>query len=509
MNLNKKNIAIDIVISFFSAILLRLAYPPISFVTASIIAFVIILLRIRITYYPFIFGILVGSFFSMMLCSWMFNTILIHFNIGIISSIIFFILIIGFIPSISMGIFALLVSKAKKRFDYLSYIWIASVYTVLEWIRMTFSPEYGWGGLGSAFYLITEAMAFTRFVGGSGISFFIIFVSGVLAGSLNYLVNKHFFKSVINVFTALFIVFVLYYTGSLINYEIAEMNGKKIDIRLIHSGIDNTNRWNTKFDSESLSIYKELSRNSSYKNEDNTRLIIWPETALTFCIQSNKNAISEISEIANENSAWIIVGSPSYSGYGEDRRYFNSAFLFSNEGKIKYRYDKKYPLLFAEKNMGVLNIKKNKGVFYDSGKTSNFIEIEDGIKLGFAICYEIGNSNLIHSAVKQGAQIIVNISNDAWFDNSSESVQQLSILALRCAEFGCFGLRSTSYGISALIDFQGRIIKSSDISEKCTLSATIELFNLKPTFYSMFKDWFVIVCGFFILVIFLFSLRSC
>lgn len=152
-----------------------------------------------------------------------------------------------------------------------------------------------------------------------------------------------------------------------------------------------------------------------------------------------------------------------FTDYGDGGKVFNSVMLFKG-GQIE-KYDKVHLtpfgeyILFRRWLFFVKKITDEIGDF-SPGETLHNLGLS-GRRLATPICYEIIYPELVRSLVARGAEVIVTVSNDSWFGRSSAPYQHLAMAVFRSVENRRFLLRSTSNGISALIDPGGRILRQS------------------------------------------------
>jgi apolipoprotein N-acyltransferase len=117
------------------------------------------------------------------------------------------------------------------------------------------------------------------------------------------------------------------------------------------------------------------------------------------------------------------------------------------------------------------------------------------------ICYEVIFPDQVRRYVKQGADFLVNITNDAWFGRSAAPGQHLAMAALRAAENRRYLIRAANTGISAIIDPTGRIVKASEIFVPAVVSGRIQL-RRGETFYTRYGDLFAWLCVAFVISVF-------
>lgn len=123
-------------------------------------------------------------------------------------------------------------------------------------------------------------------------------------------------------------------------------------------------------------------------------------------------------------------------------------------------YDKEHLVPFGEYMplAGILPLQKLVSGVGDFVPGQNSKALKSGdLALGVLVCYEAIFAGLAQDRVSQGANLLVNISNDAWFGDTSAPHQHLQLAALRAIEQGRYLVRSTNTGISAFIDPLGRI----------------------------------------------------
>ena len=188
----------------------------------------------------------------------------------------------------------------------------------------------------------------------------------------------------------------------------------------------------------------------------------------------------------------------------------NSAFLLSPRGKVTGHYDKVHLVPYGE----YVPLRKwfpfiNKLVVgvgdFQSGKGYYPLNIGNH-KLGVLICYE-GIFPKASRIYKQGgANLLVNITNDAWFGKTSAPFQHLSMTVFRAVENRLFLVRSANTGISAIIDPTGTIVEQSELFTSAIVKGTVKFIN-KKTVYSTYGDSFVLICIISLICCFIISLR--
>jgi apolipoprotein N-acyltransferase len=256
-------------------------------------------------------------------------------------------------------------------------------------------------------------------------------------------------------------------------------------------------KWDPAFQEETVSRYERLTR--SGWREPGT-LIVWPESALPFYLQAEPLYAARVRALAAELKSPMVVGSPAFERDGETMRFLNSAFLISSKGEVLGRSDKLHLVPFGEyvplaKLLPFVN-KMVAGIGdFSPGKAAVPLETERG-KLGVLVCFEGIFPEIARAYVKEGATLLVNITNDAWFGRSSAPYQHLSMVVFRAVENRVPVVRAANTGISSVIDSKGHIQAMSPLFEETSVSAQVRPGEGK-TFYNRYGDLFaaVTLCG--------------
>ncbi|MDO8426612.1 MAG: apolipoprotein N-acyltransferase, partial [Deltaproteobacteria bacterium] len=266
-------------------------------------------------------------------------------------------------------------------------------------------------------------------------------------------------------------------------------------------------KWDSSFRQETLEIYKELTLEAGRKE---ARFIIWPETAIPFYFEPDNVRDGAMGMILKEAGSFVLTGSPSYNYNQAAGRidYFNSAYLLSPSGEAVGRYDKVHLVPFGEyvplKRFLPFIHKLTAGVGdFAEGPGPIPIRFEGG-GIGTLICYESIFPELARLSVKNGATVLANLTNDAWFGYTSAPYQHFEMAVVRAVENRVFLLRAANTGISATIDPAGRVRKRTALFEKAVIIDDIKLRHGALTFYTRWGDVFTYGClalsGIFIII---------
>lgn len=245
-----------------------------------------------------------------------------------------------------------------------------------------------------------------------------------------------------------------------------------IIFRIIQPNINQQYKWSP----DQLEDHFKTLLDLSYENleKDKKYVFIWPETAMPFHPEHNPEIMDIIVPLL-EGGHKIITGkmrfAPRYDRQGYD--YYNSIFVIDDRKHIQSFYDKIHLVPFGEylplrpllSFFGLGQINHFQSGFSEGTDYAPYI-LSDDIKIGAQICYEIIFPEGSQLVKKAGANLLINVTNDAWFGKSSGPYQHLVQARFRAIENNIMILRSANTGISSAIDPLGRIVNSIPLSMK-------------------------------------------
>jgi len=221
-------------------------------------------------------------------------------------------------------------------------------------------------------------------------------------------------------------------------------------------------------------------------------LIIWAENPAPFYFTRDPVFRNAVEGMALQGAAYVVVNTVVPFGAGQPK-ITNSAVVLDPEGREILQYDKMHlvpfgeyvpPWAFPEK---IGRITSEVGNFVP-GSHYGVAPTPEGA-IGVFICYEDIFPQLVRRVAWAGAQVLVNISNDAWFGDSAAAAQELEMASLRAIENRRYLLRATNDGITALIDPYGRIEKQIARHQTAVLTANFS-YRRGRTFYTQHGDVF-------------------
>jgi len=237
--------------------------------------------------------------------------------------------------------------------------------------------------------------------------------------------------------------------------EWTEADGAPLEVALVQGAVPQAIKWRPEYRAATLDLYASLS--APHWGRD---VVIWPETALPAFPADIAEFLHGTGEQARRADTALLVGMPSGDPRG---RYFNSVVML---GRGEGRYDKHHLVPFGEylpvekllrPLLNFLSIPMSSFTAGDDGRTPL---VAGRLRFGVSICYEDAYGSEVRRPLP-GANVLVNVSDDAWFGDSLAPHQHLEIARVRALETGRPLLRATNTGISAIIDHRGRVLERS------------------------------------------------
>jgi apolipoprotein N-acyltransferase len=237
------------------------------------------------------------------------------------------------------------------------------------------------------------------------------------------------------------------------------------------------------------------------RSDRHFNLIVWPESPSPF--YTNDSIFRDaVSALARQSQTWVVAGSigitPAMESGAAGSQIFNSAALVSPQGEWASRYDKMHLVPFGE------YLPFPQLFAFAGGLTKEVGEFQRGVsrvpldaggqKLGIFICYESIFPDEVREGPLQGAQVLVNISNDGWYGDSGAWKQHLQQTQMRAIENDRWLLSATNTGMTASIDPYGRIVDATPRKVRTALAAPYALVS-GTTFYTRHGDWFAYLCA--------------
>ena len=374
----------------------------------------------------------------------------------------------------------------------------AALWTLLELIRSHLYIGFPWLLLGEA--MIDSPLAAWAPLGGTFLVSFIAVLSSIcFAYSINYFSSIYVRRDQYRVMVLVLVGLVPWIIGGrLINYNWNEIGLNPISVAVVQGNIEQNDKWDPNYAEDIIGTYKRATYRSF-----NSDLIVWPEAATPYVHPRGGAQHSEIAAKVKKNNSELI-----YGGLRRDRqnRFYNSIFTVDDDGDILHVYDKNILVPFGEYIPmagilsrlpgGLADLDMSSFITNTGGKSSSFILAGLDIRVAPSICYEVTHGSYIASLALD-SNLLVSISNDAWFGDSIGPHQHMHSARARALENQRYLIRASNNGISAIVNRRGKIVKQLDQFKKDTLYGEVYASSGKTPYQYVFDFpmWGLCVLG--------------
>ena len=395
--------------------------------------------------------------------------------------------------SLYPALFSFLIIRIKGF--RLSIFTVAAVWVGLEYLRANFLSGFPWCLLGYSQYKQIWLIQITDLIGVYGLSFLIL-----LSNALLYVIlfERQSIKKIflIREVPILFImaVFVLFYGyNRLSQRETGGQDRKPMKVAIVQGNIDQSVKWDPAYQEKTINIYESLTQAT---RPFKPNLVVWPETALPFFFQANRALAPGVIRMAVSLGTDLIFGSPAFKEHKGGVDYYNRAYAVASDGRVTGYYDKVHLVPFGEyvplkKILPFVHRLVPAAGDFASGKEVSPLRLPD-VSVGILICFEAIFPALSREQTKKGAEILVNLTNDAWFGMTSAPHQHLSMAILRSVENRRPMVRAANTGISAMISPWGEILSKGEQFREEVLMKDIRFSDVSLSFYTSHGDLFIL-----------------
>jgi len=383
-------------------------------------------------------------------------------------------------------------SGRARRALVLSIAWVA-----LEWLRGHILTGFPWNLAGNGWLPLLPVAQAASLFGVYGLSFLMVLTGSALAVLADRTIHARRLVS----FTAVVIVGLGVWGSARLLLDSATPQ-TNVQLHIVQAGIGQDEKWDPA--AERRHLWSHLDLTSEAINRHGPGIVIWPETAIQNFIEHEPSTRYLMGRHIASPGALITGGiRVEYEPDGMPVAMRNSLFVLSPDGAIQAYYDKSHLVPFGE-YMPLRHLLSPLGldrlapgdIDFVPGPGVRTLQVPGIPDFGPLICYEvIFPGNVVQRAHRPAW--LVNISNDAWFGQSSGPYQHLAISRMRAIEEGLPIVRSTPTGVSAIIDSQGRLKASLGLGQSGVLTGALPA-PQPITLYARFGD-VPVIFGLFLL----------
>lgn len=346
--------------------------------------------------------------------------------------------------------FAALGAALWRRWRLVSLLALPALWVALEWLRTYLGGGFPWNLAAYAWVDVPGALPLSSWIGAYGISFFVLLTSTAVAASI---ARRRWEPATVGLLVPLLLL-PLAGRWSLRQEaaEVHEAGGFGRPVRLLQPNIPNL----VSFEEGAVIRNYRKVIDQSLESCQPGSLVVWPESAAWPFLYGRDPWLDRDLASMVDRGCTVLFNSSHPIGDS----FYNSAFLLSASGPVA-RYDKRHLVPFGEyvPFRGVFGwmdkLARNAGEFRPADQTT--LLPWGGEKIGMAICYEVVFPSEVAELVRDGATMLVTITNDAWYGNTSAPWQHFRAARFRAAENRRPLLRAAITGVSAYVGPDGSV----------------------------------------------------
>lgn len=422
---------------------------------------------------------------------WIADTLVLYGNVPDLAALLTNALLIAYLSLYWIAYFLLC-----ARFDPQSptFPWLAaSAWVVLEWMQSWVITGFPWALLGYALHDSQLLLQTASLAGIYGLSFLVALVNAAIAQYL------HLMERPVRTLLppALLILAALLY-GSYRWHALEPPTGPSVTVGVVQGNITQDEKWDPDRLGRTVAAYEELTRDLAAAASPD--LIVFPETALPMYFRDPSYAplSRRITALASDIGIPLIVGSLDGSRSDPEARIYNRAFLVDATGEIVDHADKVHLVPFGEYLPLPFLFGYLEGLTAESGRFAPGIQHKrlaaGGTDLGIFVCFESVFPGITRFLAANGAKILVNTTNDAWFGHSAAPHQHFAMAGVRAVETGRSVVRAANTGISGLLSPRGEILAATELFATEALVLEVSP-RTEMTPYVRFGDILVGLCA--------------
>lgn len=393
-------------------------------------------------------------------------------------------------------------------------LFAACAWAGLEWVRGTFATGFPWNPLGVSQYQNPAILQGAAWGGVQAVSALLVWVNAGIALTVMRYIRRggHWGRRPHFELMLALLVLALAFWGGAARVKRLEPGSTPVRVALIQTAIPQDDKWDSNTVELIYHRLDELTRSALRTGP--LDLVIWPETALPDDVRYSEPSYELVYRLCT-NGVPILVGSMDSEWPDEGRPiFYNSSFLFDREGVVVGVYEKQHLVPFGEyvpfrHAVPFISAMTPIQESFTPGRTSTVFRLEQpAVAFSVLICFEDTVARLARKAVRAGARLLVNQTNDAWFDPSSASRQHMAQCVLRVVETGVPAVRVANTGVTCYINHRGFVEAQLVDASGGTIFPGFKTVQVRPapdglapTFYVKHGDLLPVVAGVFALLV--------
>ena len=380
-----------------------------------------------------------------------------------------------------LATFAFLCAKTGGRLSLL--VFAPACWVALDLIRGLLFTGFPWLDLAYTQYNLPQLIQVADLAGHHGLTFLLVLTNGLIFTlAASFVQRKATSPPALITAAALLLLMASGYSlWRMQTLPAAIAQAEQMEVAAMQGNIPQDQKWQPDFQRETIDTYLRLSQEIFITAKP--QLIVWPETALPFYPYEHPLFLRLHSELTRPYQTYLLTGAPhrEKTSAAAPLRYANSAFLLSPDGRIGGRYDKQHLVPFGEyiplrRLLGFASPLVETLGDFAPGRTNTPLSCQNS-RIGVLICFESIFPEISRQQAEAGANLLVTLTNDAWFGRSSAPMQHLAMGVFRAVETRKTLVRAANTGISAFIDPMGNIQGASSLFTEYARSQPVALVN--------------------------------
>ena len=399
--------------------------------------------------------------------------------------------------------FAFFVYLFRKKSALIQLFLLPSAWVALEFARGHLLSGFGWVSAGLSQYKILPLIQIADLTGIYGVSFLVVMGNVFITHWIKARLEKGKSESLRQLFRV--VLFLITITLGYGFYRLNQITpSAQINVVIVQANIPQEIKWDPSAWPGIMAKYRTLTKEAALKKPD---LIIWPETAFPGFIWEAPELFADLKDFVASLKIPLLLGIVNQ----REEEYFNSAIFISADGDVVAQYDKLhlvpfgeyiplrnvFPFLSSVAPIGDFTPGK-KYTLFPAPISRGLVQLKNAV-FSVLICFEDTVPAISRQFVKRGSNLLVNLTNDAWFQDTKAPFLHMQAAVFRAVENRKYLIRATNTGVSCFINQNGKIIKA--VEDENHRRTYVEGFAASPvvlsrgnTFYSNFGDVFTYLC---------------
>jgi len=491
-------IVINVALAALSGVLFALAFPNTAIGWLMFIALLplfVALTRARTARGAFFLGWLSQTIAWLIMVPWVVRVMSHYGGLPYITGVLLFVAMCAYLGMYG-GLFALLFYRIAPSTRFRRWLLVPLAWAVVEYLRTYLFSGFPWSLIAASIVDYAPFVQFDRVAGPYALGILILLPSTLIAWLI--VARPKGMRSLFPIAAVVIITFVWWATGLVAAKMLVRPTGTPMArAALLQPNISQEMRW----DNDNLIlIFRRMMAMTEEATSHNVQVVIWPESTVPLSYATTDFYRQAIESLSRTRSVDVILGSVADEPE-QPNKLWNAAFLVSG-GRTIGHYDKIRLVPFGE------YVPLREMLSFAHALVHAVGQFEFGTKdtplvgrffYGPAICYEVVFPQIPRTQVVHGANVLVTITNDAWYDGTSAPRQHLNMARLRAVETDRYLLRAGTTGISAVIDPAGQIVQQMEMGKQGIIYAEFQP-RTSTTPYVRFGDWFAWVAMAFVIL---------